>query len=81
MQLKRRIVVTGIGAITPLGKDIKTTWQQLLDGCSGIDKLTRFDAHNWACQISAEVPSFSYEPYLTSKERKKLDPFIQAANL
>lgn len=77
MQLKRRIVVTGIGAVTPLGKDIKTTWQQLVDGRSGIDKLTRFDTENWACKISAEVPSFSYEPYLNAKEIRKLDPFIQ----
>jgi 3-oxoacyl-[acyl-carrier-protein] synthase II len=77
MQAKRRIVITGIGSVTPLGQDIQTTWRQLLAGRSGVNKLTRFDTQNWACQIGAEVPSFSYEPYLTLKEIKKLDPFIQ----
>ena len=53
--MKRRVVVTGIGWVTPLGADIETAWGRLLDGQSGVGRITRFDAGNFPVQIAAEV--------------------------
>lgn len=74
--MKRRVVVTGFGALTPLGKDVKTTWQALLAGESGIGPITRFDTSGFSTTIAGEVKDFDPTSYLDPKEVKHSDPFV-----
>ena len=62
--MDRRVVVTGLGAVTPLGNDVKTLWNNLLAGKLGIDKITLFDATDFAVQIAAEVKDFDPSKYM-----------------
>ncbi len=73
----RRVVVTGVGIVSPLGTGVEKTWDALIAGRSGIDKITRFDASNLPTQIAAEVKDFVAEDYIDKKEIKKMDLFIQ----
>ncbi len=77
--MKRRVVVTGIGVITPLGTGVEKTWQGLLEGRSGIRKITHFDASSFPVQIAGEVPDFDPRDYIEEKEIKKMDRFIHFA--
>jgi len=77
--VKRRVVVTGIGLITPLGIGTEPTWQALVNGQSGIGPITRFDASDQASQIAAEVKGFNPEEWFEKKQVKNLDPFVQYA--
>ncbi|QEK12024.1 beta-ketoacyl-ACP synthase II [Crassaminicella thermophila] len=77
--MKRRVVVTGIGAITPIGIGKENYWNALKAGKSGIGKITRFDATNFTAQIAAEVKDFQPTDYLDKKEAKRMDRFIQYA--
>lgn len=74
-----RVVVTGVGAVTPLGPDIRSTWEAIIQGRSGIDYVTRFDTTGFACRIAGEVKGFEPEKYLEVKEVKKTDLFTQYA--
>ncbi|GAA4879675.1 beta-ketoacyl-ACP synthase II [Ferrimonas pelagia] len=74
---KRRIVVTGLGAVTPVGNDVETTWNNLLAGQSGIAPITHFDASEFAVRFSGSVKDFDVEAYLPKKEARKMDLFIQ----
>ena len=74
---KRRVVITGLGAVTPVGNDISSTWSSLLSGKSGVEPITSFDASDFACQFSASVKNLNVETYLPKKELKKMDLFIQ----
>lgn len=76
---KRRVVITGLGAITPLGNDVPTTWDSCLKGVSGIGPITRFDATAFPTRIAAEVKGFDPKDYLDLKEIKKHDAFSQFA--
>jgi 3-oxoacyl-[acyl-carrier-protein] synthase II len=76
---KRRVVVTGIGMISPLGVGNAPTWQGLIEGRSGIDRITKFDASAFACQIAGEVKGFNAEEWIEKKEVKKSDTFIHYA--
>jgi 3-oxoacyl-[acyl-carrier-protein] synthase II len=76
---KRRVVVTGIGMISPLGVGNDATWQGLLEGRSGIGPITKFDATAFACRIAGEVRGFQPENWIDKKEIKKSDTFIQYA--
>src|SRR5580765_4380698 len=76
---KRRVVVTGIGMISPLGIGNEPTWQGLLDGRSGIGPITKFDASAYACRIAGEVRGFNAEQWIEKKEVKKSDTFIHYA--
>ena len=76
---KRRVVVTGIGMISPLGIGNEPTWQGLLEGRSGIDRITKFDASAYACRIAGEVRGFDPERWIEKKEVKKSDTFIHYA--
>lgn len=73
----RRVVVTGVGMVTPLGTGVEKTWEGLMQGRSGIDRITRFDASNLPTQIAGEVKDFVAEDYIEKKEIKKMDLFIQ----
>nr|WP_321467117.1 beta-ketoacyl-ACP synthase II [uncultured Desulfobulbus sp.] len=77
--MKRRVVVTGIGLITPLGIGTQETWNALINGQSGIGPITRFDASDQASQIAAEVKGFNPELWFEKKQVKNLDPFVQYA--
>src|SRR5436189_3066695 len=76
---KRRVVVTGIGMISPLGVGNDVTWQGLIAGRSGIGRITRFDASAYACQIAGEVQGFVPTDWIEKKEVKKSDTFIHYA--
>jgi 3-oxoacyl-[acyl-carrier-protein] synthase II len=75
----RRVVVTGIGMISPLGIGNDATWQGLLEGRSGIGRITKFDPTAFACKIAGEVRGFNPEDWIEKKEIKKSDTFIHYA--
>lgn len=75
--LKRRVVITGIGLVTPLGTGVEKSWSALCDGTSGVGKITRFDASGLPSQIAAEVNDFDPSVFIDKKEIKKMDKFIQ----
>ncbi|MBI5101469.1 MAG: beta-ketoacyl-ACP synthase II [Nitrospirae bacterium] len=72
----RRVVVTGLGLITPLGVGVEKSWEALVQGRSGIRRITYFDASSFPTQIAGEVPDFRAEDYIEPKEIKKMDRFI-----
>ncbi|WP_371192988.1 beta-ketoacyl-ACP synthase II [Glaciecola sp. SC05] len=74
---KRRVVVTGLGMLTPLGNDIDTTWSNILAGKSGIGPITHFDPADFNTQFAGEIVDFDVEAYIPKKETKKMDRFIQ----
>ena len=76
---KRRVVVTGIGLVTPLAIGTEETWQQLLAGASGIGTITHFDATPFAARIAGEVKGFDPLRWVDKKDIKKMDRFIQFA--
>lgn len=78
MELKR-VVVTGVGAITPLGKTVDETWENLLQGKSGIDLITRFDTTNFKTKFAGEVKDYNPLDYFDRKSLRKMDMFVQFA--
>lgn len=76
---KRRVVVTGIGAVTPLGNDISTTWENIKAGKVGIGPLTRLDQEKFPVHVAAEVKDFEMEKYVSRKDARKMDRFTQFA--
>lgn len=74
-----RVVITGMGAVTPLGNDVKTFWQNIISGVSGAGSISRFDASQFRTQIACEVKGFSPERYLDRNEIKRSDLFTQYA--
>ncbi|MCL5029899.1 MAG: beta-ketoacyl-ACP synthase II [Bacteroidetes bacterium] len=74
---KRRVVVTGLGAITPIGIGIHDFWNGLMKGENGVGPITKFDASNFETQFAAEVKNFNPEEYLDKKAIKRMDPFTQ----
>ena len=77
--MKRRIVVTGVGIISPFGTGIEKNWKGITEGKSGIRYITRFDASTFPVKIAGEVPDFNPEEYIEKKEVKKMDTFIHYA--
>ena len=73
---RRRVVVTGLGCLSPVGNTVDTAWANLLAGQSGIDLITHFDASNFACKIAGEVKGFDLESYISAKEARTMDTFI-----
>jgi 3-oxoacyl-[acyl-carrier-protein] synthase II len=74
--MKRRVVITGVGMITPLGTGTEKSWNNLIDGRSGVRKITHFNPDGLPCQIAAEVPDFEIDRFIEIKEQKKMDRFI-----
>lgn len=74
---KRRVVVTGLGMVTPLGHTVASTWQAILAGKSGVSLIDHFDASDLSCQICSRVKDFDPLPYMPEKEARKRDYFIQ----
>ena len=75
----KRVVVTGLGALTPLGNDVETFWTNLLDGVSGAATITRFDASKFRTQFACEVKNFDPADHLDRNELRRSDPFTQYA--
>ncbi len=73
---RRRVVVTGLGCISPVGNTVAESWANILAGKSGIDHITKFDASGFSCQFAGEVKGFEVESYMTSKEARTMDAFI-----
>ncbi|MBJ2135709.1 beta-ketoacyl-ACP synthase II [Paraglaciecola agarilytica] len=74
---KRRVVVTGLGVLSPVGNDYTSTWQNIVEGKSGIGPITVFDASEYTTHFAGEVKDFNVEDYIAKKETKKMDKFIQ----
>jgi 3-oxoacyl-[acyl-carrier-protein] synthase II len=73
---RRRVVITGLGLISPVGNTVEEGWANLVAGKSGIDKITRFDASGFSCQFAGEVKGFKVEDYIPGKEARHMDTFI-----
>jgi 3-oxoacyl-[acyl-carrier-protein] synthase II len=74
---KRRVVVTGLGVVSPVGIGVQPAWSNLIDGKSGITRITKFDPSNFSSQIAGEVKDFDVSQYLPAKEARRMDTFIQ----
>ena len=75
----RRVAVTGLGALTPLGNDVDTFWANLVQGVSGAARITRFDPENFKTQFACEVKDFDPTPWMDRKDHRKMDLFTQYA--
>ena len=73
---RRRVVVTGLGCVSPVGNTVAEAWSNLLAGQSGIGLITKFDASAFGCKIAAEVRNFDVEPYISLKEARAMDTFV-----
>ncbi|MCF3942070.1 beta-ketoacyl-ACP synthase II [Oceanobacillus alkalisoli] len=76
---ERRVVVTGLGAVTPVGNDVATMWESIINGKSGIDIATRIDVDEYPAKVAAEVKDFAPEEFMEKKEIRRMDPFTQYA--
>lgn len=79
MSKRRRVVVTGLGVISPVGNNLESFWIALLEGKSGVKRLKCFDPTYFTSKIAAEVKDFDPTPYLSAKDIKRMDPFVQFA--
>ena len=73
---KRRVVITGLGIVSPVGSTVDTAWRNVLEGKSGIGPITRFDVSAWPVRFHGPVADFNAESYLSPKELRKMDPFM-----
>jgi 3-oxoacyl-[acyl-carrier-protein] synthase II len=73
---RRRVAVTGLGMVSPVGNDVATAWANLVAGRSGIGRITRFDTTGFGCQIAGEVKGFDVAAYVPPKEARRMDTFI-----
>lgn len=73
---KKRVVITGLGAISPIGNTVEETWQNALKGVSGIDLITKFDTTNFSVKFAAEVKNFKVADYIPAKDARRMDVFI-----
>ena len=76
MSSRRRVVVTGLGVISPVGNDVATAWTNLVAGRSGVTRITKFDASQFRAQIAGEVKDFNVESVIPAKEARRMDTFI-----
>jgi 3-oxoacyl-[acyl-carrier-protein] synthase II len=77
MSNKRRVVVTGLGVVSPVGIGTSNAWKNLVAGKSGITRITKFDPSNFASQVAGEVKDFNVEEFISAKEARRMDTFIQ----
>lgn len=73
---RRRVVVTGLGCISPVGNTVAEAWSHILEGRSGIGMISKFDASAFACKVAGEVKNFDIESYMSAKEARTMDSFI-----
>ena len=79
MNKNNRVVITGIGALSPIGNDAKTTWDNALKGVNGIDKITRIDTDDYNVHLAGELKDFNIEDHIDRKEARRMDRFTQYA--
>ena len=79
MNKNNRVVITGIGALSPIGNDAKTTWANALKGVNGIDKITRLDTEKYNVHLAGELKDFNIEDHIDKKEARRMDRFTQYA--
>lgn len=77
--MRKRVVITGMGCLSPLGNDVQTTWQNLLAGKSGVDMITHYDASEYKTRFAAEVKGFDGNDFFGSREARRMDRFAQFA--
>src|SRR5215213_4341777 len=77
--MKRRVVVTGLGLVTPVGNDVPTTWEALKRGQSGADQIKKFDTEKFDVKFACEVKNFSVEDFLEKKEARRMGAFSHFA--
>jgi len=77
--MKRRVVITGMGVMSALGRDLETFWNNLIAGKSGVSKIESFDASDFSTRIAAEIKDFNPEDYIDKKEARRMDRFVQFA--
>lgn len=77
--MKRRVVITGMGAITPIGNSVEEFWQGIKEGKNGIEAITKFDTADYKVKLAAEVKDFNAKNYMDFKEAKRMEPFSQYA--
>ena len=77
--MRRRVAITGLGILSPVGLNLQESWHNLLAGRSGIDRVTRFDPEGYPSQIAGEVKGFEPDAVFPKREQKKVDLFIQYA--
>ncbi len=77
--MERRVVITGMGALTPIGNNVEEMWKGIKDGKCGIDNITRFDTTDFKVKLAAELKDFNVEEYIDKREAKRLDKFSQYA--
>ncbi|MCE3269314.1 MAG: fabF, partial [Burkholderiales bacterium] len=76
MSEKKRVVITGIGIVSPVGNNLKTSWENIKNGVSGIDNITHFDTTNFSTKFAGELKGFSTQGYLDDKDSRRMDLFI-----
>ena len=77
--MKRRVVVTGLGAVTPIGNTVEQFWSGIKEGKVGIGEITRFDTADYKVKLAAEVKDFNPKDYMDAKAAKRMEPFAQYA--
>ena len=77
--MKKKVVITGIGALSPIGNDAKTTWENALNGVNGIDRITRINTDNYNVHLAGELKDFNIEDHIDKKEARRMDRFTQYA--
>jgi hypothetical protein len=75
--VSKRVVVTGLGCVTPLGPDVQSTWSAMLAGTSGIGQITQFDTSDFDVKIAAEIKGFDPATFMSPKEARRIDRFVQ----
>ncbi|MBO1199340.1 beta-ketoacyl-ACP synthase II [Staphylococcus simiae] len=79
MSENKRVVITGMGALSPIGNDVKTTWENALKGVNGIDSITRVNTDDYNVHLAGELKDFNIEDYIDKKEARRMDRFTQYA--
>ena len=77
--MKRRVVITGMGAVTPTGNNVDTFWNSCKEGKVGIDRITKFDTSDFKVKLAAEVKDFRAADYMDPKAARRMEPFCQYA--
>uniref|UniRef100_UPI00351DEE64 beta-ketoacyl synthase N-terminal-like domain-containing protein n=1 Tax=Staphylococcus aureus TaxID=1280 RepID=UPI00351DEE64 len=76
MSQNRRVVITGMGALSPIGNDVKTTGENALKGVNGIDKSTRIDTEPYSVHLAGELKNFNIEDHIDKKETARMDEYV-----
>jgi 3-oxoacyl-[acyl-carrier-protein] synthase II len=76
---KKRVVVTGLGALTPIGNDVRSTWENAINGVSGVGPITRVNPDDYPAKVAAELKDFDVEQFMDKKDARKMDRFTQYA--